>query len=158
MSDAGIRVVFDCNTFAQALINPKGPAAGCVQRARDGTLALFVSPFVLAELRALHEKIPAKYGVTASDTDDLCRHILSFASLAADVPAVYIHPIDPDDSHYINLALHVGAQILVTRDRHLLNLMDVSRKEAQEFKARYPTIQVIDPVALLRELGGLQTP
>ena len=69
-----------------------------------------------------------------------------------------IHPIDPDDSHYVNLALHAEAGVIVSRDKHLLNLMDAARKEAQEFMAQFPAIRVIDPVELLQELEGPHVP
>ena len=49
--NAVIRVIFDCNTFLQGLAAPDGPAGQCVQFAMNGKVQLFVSPFVLSELR-----------------------------------------------------------------------------------------------------------
>ena len=34
----------------------KGPAGRCVQNARDGKVILFVSPYVLGEIREIHLK------------------------------------------------------------------------------------------------------
>jgi predicted nucleic acid-binding protein len=113
---------------------------------------LFVSPFVLAEIRELYEKLPAKYGITAADTDDLARNVVSFATTIFDIPEVYRHPIDPDDSLYVNLALCASARLIVSRDRHLLNLMDQSRREGQDFRGHFPAMRILDPVELLREL------
>jgi predicted nucleic acid-binding protein len=53
MAEAPQKVVFDCPVFAQALINAKGPGAACVTHARDGHLTLFVSDYVLQEIREL---------------------------------------------------------------------------------------------------------
>jgi putative PIN family toxin of toxin-antitoxin system len=45
------RVVFDCNVFAQALANPDGPAGRCVTMALEGRIELFISEFILDEIR-----------------------------------------------------------------------------------------------------------
>ena len=47
----GTRVVYDCNTFLQALASPQGPAGRCMQFAIDRKVNLFISPVVIAELR-----------------------------------------------------------------------------------------------------------
>jgi putative PIN family toxin of toxin-antitoxin system len=153
MNGAPPNVVYDCNVFVQALINLNGPAGRCVQMAKDGEVLLFVSPFVLAEIREIHLKAPPKYGLTAGQTDELARAVALFATILTDVPDVYQHPYDPDDSAYVNLALKAEARLIVSRDRHLLMLSDASRKEGQEFQARFPGIRVLDPVKFLRELA-----
>ena len=150
------RVVYDCNIFVQALINLHGPAGRCVQKARDGEVLLFVSPFVLAEIREIHLKLPPKYGVTERQTDELAGTVTHFATLITDVPDLYRHPHDPDDSAYVNLALKADARLIVSRDRHLLMLLDARRKEGREFQARFPALRIIDPVELLRELEQTQ--
>lgn len=152
MTAATPKVVFDCNIFVQALINLNGPAGRCVAKARDGEVALFVSPFVLAEIREIHFKLPAKYGVTAAQTEELARAVAMFAIILTDVPEVFHHPYDPDDSAYVNLALKADARLIVSRDRHLLMLADPARKEGQEFQTQFPFLRIIDPVQLLREL------
>jgi putative PIN family toxin of toxin-antitoxin system len=152
MNERPPRVVYDCNIYVQALINVNGPAGRCVEEARQGAVLLFVSPFVLAEVREIHEKLPAKYGVTAEQTEELARSVASFGTIVADVPDVYSHPFDPDDSYYVNLAAKTDSQLIVSRDRHLLNLMDSSRPEGRDFQLRFPALSIIDPVELLREL------
>lgn len=117
MTAAPPKVVFDCNIFVQALINLNGPAARCVQKARNREVLLFASPFVLAEVREIHLKTPPKYGITAEQPEELATSIPSFASLVTDVPEVYQHPHDPDDSAYVNLALKVDARLIVSRDQ-----------------------------------------
>jgi len=113
---------------------------------------LIASPYVLAEVREIHLKTPAKYGITAQQTDELALSIVSFATIVTDVPSVYRHPYDPDDSHYVDLAVKEDARVIVSRDRHLLMLADMTRKEGQDFKARFPMIRILDPVQLLGEL------
>lgn len=107
---------------------------------------------MLAEVREIHFKTPKKYGIIAEQTDELARAIASFADIVTDVPEVYQHPYDPDDSHYVDLALKADARLIVSRDRHLLMLADSARKEGQEFQARFPALRILDPVQLLQEL------
>ena len=152
MTTAPPNVVYDCNIFVQALINLNGPAGRCVQKAQDGEVRLFVSPFVLAEIREIHLKTPPKYGVTAEQTDELARAAAMFSTIVTDVPELYRHPYDPDDSAYVNLALVADARLIVSRDRHLLMLSDLTRTEGREFQAQFPNLRILDPVALLREL------
>ena len=152
MSATPPKVVYDCNIFVQALINLHGPAGRCLQFAKDGRVMLFTSPYVLAEIREIHWKTPAKYGITAEQTDELARNLASFATLFTDVPEIYHHPYDPDDSHYVNLALKAEARLIISRDRHLLMLADPARKEGQDFQARFSAIRILDPVQLLGEL------
>lgn len=146
------KVVFDCNIFVQALINLNGPAGRCVEEARNRQVLLFVSPYILAEVREIYLKTPPKYGITAEQTEELAASIPSFASLVTDVPELYRHPHDPDDSAYVNLALKVDARLIVSRDRHLLMLADANRAEGKDFQNRFPGFRIIDPVELLREL------
>ena len=107
---------------------------------------------MLAEVREIHFKTPAKYGITAEQTDELARSVASFAIIVADVPDVYRHPYDADDSHYVNLAVKADARLIVSRDRHLLMLADATRPEGRDFQARFPALRILDPVELLREV------
>jgi putative PIN family toxin of toxin-antitoxin system len=152
VSDGPLRVVYDCNIFVQALISLNGPAGRCVQKAKDREVTLFVSPFVLAEIREIHLKTPARYGITQEQTDELARAVALFSTIVTDIRETYVHPYDPDDSAYVNLALKADARLIVSRDRHLLMLSDAGRKEGQEFQSRFPLLRIIDPVELLREL------
>ena len=58
------KVVFDCMVFAQALINPVGPAGACVEMARARRIQLILSSYVLQEVRELPAKLPRRLGVT----------------------------------------------------------------------------------------------
>ena len=55
-----------------------------------------------------------------------------FGAYVGDIPSVYIHPHDPDDSHYVDLAIATNSTLIVSRDRHLLNLMDDIRIDGRE--------------------------
>ncbi len=118
------RVVFDCVIFAQALINPKGPAGHCVKAAESGDCMVHVSPFVLEEIRELPGKLPLRHRITPERVETLIKQVREYAVVVTDVPERYMHPTDPKDSAYVNLALATGSSLVVSRDRHLLSLMD----------------------------------
>jgi len=52
----------------------------------------------------------------------------------------------------VNLALEAGASYLVTWDADLLDLMDIHRPEGKAFRAKFPDLVILDPVAFLRVL------
>jgi putative PIN family toxin of toxin-antitoxin system len=145
----GPTVVFDCVVFAQAVINDAGPAAACLQLARARVIRLTWSDYVLAEIRELPAKLPARMFVTNDRIEAFIQDVSTFATLVNNVGSAYRHPIDPDDSHYINLAIAAGATLITSRDRHLLDLMDPSKPHAAEFRRLFPDLAIVTPQELL---------
>jgi putative PIN family toxin of toxin-antitoxin system len=152
MSTAPQRVVFDCVIFAQALISDSGPAAECLELARSGAIRLVLSDYVITEIRELPAKLPARLMVTTERVDAFLNDVAPLAEIISDVPEIYQHPIDPDDSHYVNLALAAGATLITSRDRHLLALMDQSQPLGRAFRQQFPQINIIRPEELLSRL------
>jgi putative PIN family toxin of toxin-antitoxin system len=148
------RVVFDCNTFLQALAAPEGPAGECVQFAIDGKVSLFVSPYVVGELREVtgRPKVVAKLGLVADRVEEFYEIIEITATILVDIPELFTYSRDPDDAHYVNLALAADAELIVSRDNDLLDLMDPTKPEAAEFQSRYPLLRILSPVGFLREV------
>ena len=56
MPDDKARVVFDCNVYVQALVNPNGPAANCLELARRCKVESFISQQTLAELKEVLQR------------------------------------------------------------------------------------------------------
>ena len=153
---AGVPVVFDCNVFLQALAAPRGPAGRCVELAFRGKVNLFVSPSVVAELRDVTSRptVIAKLRLTADRVEEFFEAIEIAATVLAGFAEAFNYERDPDDAHYINLALAADARLIVSRDRDLLDLMDSTKPEAADFQTRYPTLRILDPVAFLREVDA----
>jgi len=146
MNEAIPRVVFDCNIFAQAVITPFGNASRCVEFVLDGKLSLYWSEYVLVEIRRIPEKqTPKRLGVTLQQVDVLISKLMPLAHLVEHPPSVYHHPIDPKDSHYVDLAVATDAKLIVSRDKHLLNLMNPSKPETAAFKVRFPQLLILQP-------------
>lgn len=154
MTDAPRNCVFDCNVLFQAMISAAGPAAACVANARRGRVTLFISQYVVDELVDLsgRPKLQAQFGISIEQSAVFIQDLRSFAIFVDDVPSVYAHPLDPDDSHYVNLAVTTKSELIVSRDRHLRNLMDAQRPEGAAFLARFPGIRVLNQEELLADL------
>ena len=68
------------------------------------------------------------------------------------MPRRFIYQRDEDDEPYINLAIEVGAQFLVSRDKDLLDLMTSYADDCKEFRQRFRTLKIIEPLDLLRSI------
>jgi putative PIN family toxin of toxin-antitoxin system len=158
MSDAAMRTVLDCMVYAQALINPRGPAGECLARGAKGEFVLVVSEYVLSEIRELPAKLPAKFAITDHKITALLDELIPVALLVSNVPHIFDHPIDPDDSAYVDLAVAAGAKLIVSRDRHLLGLKDPMKPWSEEFRRRFPDLNVLTVEELLAQLREAQGP
>ena len=146
------RIVFDCNIFLQFLLNPNGPAGRCLQLALSGQIELLLSEPVLVELRELPEKaVAVKHAI---DDQVIGRFILSLLQQAVyldEVPEQFVHPIDPDDSCHVNLALTGKALLIVSRDKHLLGLNNPSKPWSTDFRSRFPHLRILTAEEFLKE-------
>lgn len=141
------RVVFDCNVFFQALTSPFGPAARLLELASSRDILLFVSAYALDEIRDVTSRphIIAKYRLETTIVAGFIADISSFATCVDSVPHVFDFGRDPDDAHYVDLALAVDAKLIVSRDRDLLSLRDDKIPEGREFMQRYPQLSILTP-------------
>ena len=147
-------VVFDCNLFLQAAISPRGPAFACLSLVERGSLRLIISPEVLSEARDVlnRPELTRKFVTLAPErVARLLADIEGQAVLVRDVPRTVELPHDPKDEPSINLALAAGARYLVSRDHHLLDLM-----QDEQFRQSHPGLAILTPVAFLREIAALQ--
>jgi uncharacterized protein len=154
MSSTPTSVVFDCMIYAQAMISRTGPSAACFDHVRSGNLKLFWSDYVLLEIRELPFKLPARLKLTQERVEAFIADVAPFAEHLTKVVEHYENPFDRDDSHYVNLAIAAGANLITSRDGDLLRLMEEKRPEAQELRRRFPQLRILAPeqvLALLRQ-------
>lgn len=147
-------VVFDCNIYVQSMLNSRGPAAQCFLAFRRSELRLIVSPVVIAEINALpsHPDLRRFPSISRARVDELIATILAGAILIPDALNRFELPRDPDDAHYVNLALAAGATLIVSRDNDLLDLMNPNRPDGRDFLARFAQLRILRPDELLIEL------
>ncbi len=148
------RVVFDCGVFFQSLIAPRGPAGLCLSAASDGKLQLFVSNYVLAELRDVcsRPQLAGRFKLTPERIAKFIGHIKEAAIELDNVPHVFDYPRDPDDEHYVDLAVVAQARLIVSRDNDLLALENPKSKTGRTFHERFPELSILTPDQMLKRL------
>lgn len=148
------RVVFDCNVYFQAFISDTGPAGQLLRAVSERKLSLFLSEFILDELRNVLTRphLVAKFRFTGERVATYLGLLAELTTMVADVPHVFDFPRDPNDEHYVDLALAVQAHLIVSRDKDLLALNDSSSGEATAFRIRFPKLLVLTPPELLMRL------
>lgn len=149
------RVVFDCNVFLLAAARQKSVAASCFNLAEKGLVRLFISKEVLLEIEDVLNR-PDVRALFPDLSDEIAgafvKRLRAFAEFSSDVPRRFIYQRDDDDEPYINLAIEVGAQFLVSRDKDLLDLMTSYAADCKEFRQRFRTLKVIEPLDLLSSI------
>ena len=149
------KVVFDCNVFLQALVNPNGPAGRCKKLVDRGEVELFVSEEVLAEVSEVLSRPRTRKlapGLTIEVIEAFIADVRLKSICLRNVPEEYHLERDPKDERYINLAIVSGAKFIVSRDNDLLDLMNPNSKTAGEFQRRFPMLKIINPTNLLAEV------
>lgn len=149
------RVVFDCMVFIQAAANRTGPAGACLDRADGGPVELCVSDETIQELEDVvnRRSVWRKFRtLTPSRVDEFLLRVQRIAVRIDPVPEVVALARDPKDAKYLNLAVAAGAELVVSRDNDLLDLMTSADAEATAFRTAHPDIRVLDPVEFLRTL------
>ena len=145
--------VFDCNVFLQAMLSTRGAAHMCWQSALAGRTKLFISPYLLAEIRALpeHKKLRKFSRFTAEGVIE--RFTEGSFSMSQNwfliPPQAFAYPRDPDDALYVDLALATNSLLIVSNDRDLLDLMKESNAEGKALRTRHPAFKVLTPPQFL---------
>lgn len=118
-----MRIVADTNTVVSALLW-FGPPRRIFDVARAGTVELCTSADLLYELdEVLHRDKFAQRLVRAQvSSHELVLGYTALATLIEPAPIVAVVLADPDDDAVLACAIGANAEIIVTGDRHLLEL------------------------------------
>jgi len=120
-----LKVVLDTNLFVSSLLFKEGLPAQALDAWRDRRYLLVSSPAIISELQATlsYPRIRRKYAITDQDVAGLCALLESDALLVSgDAPVSGAVPEDPADERVLACALDAGADLIVSGDRHLLDL------------------------------------
>ena len=123
-----MRVVADTNTVVSGLLW-RGPPHQVLDVARAGTLQLYTTAILLAELDEVLQRPKfaqrlALAGVTAHTL------VLGYAALARLIEPAVIVPVveeDPDDDAVLACAVAAQAEAIVSGDSHLLDLKEYEK-------------------------------
>ena len=154
MSEAATRpgVVVDCMVFVQAAANKQSSAARILDLLDEGKITLYVSKLILAETRYVLNRsdVRARLRKLADvAVEALFERLEQNATLIKQVPKRFVYPRDPKDEPYINLAVEMQADYLVSRDNDLLDLMKWEQEEGREFQKRFRFLKIVTPESFL---------
>lgn len=118
-----MNIVADTNTVVSGLLW-HGTPRQVLNLARDGSITMFTSAVLLAELADVlaREKFFRRLQKAVVASQDL---VLGYAALAHVVEPVEIQPVirdDPDDNAVLACAFTCHADFIVSGDKHLLHL------------------------------------
>ncbi len=136
-----MRVGADTNTVVSALLWG-GPPAAVLAAARERRITLCTSAALLAELEEVLAR--AKFAVRIREVGGSVPQLLAgYRALVTLVRPVAIEPTtrDPDDDQVLACAPGAGAELIVTRDRDLLDLgsfREIRLLPAHPALARFP--------------------
>ena len=120
-----LKVVLDTNVFISGLLTKSGRPAMVIDAWRAGQYLLVTSGPIISEIRRVLDapKIRKKYGIDRKQIEKL---ILLLENDAVVVPGLSpvsgVIPEDPTDEMFLAAALDAKADIIVSGDRHLLDL------------------------------------
>ncbi len=132
---------------------PNSIAARCLEAVRNGKAKLFVSKDTLAEVRdvILRPNILARLpDADAAQIEAFVEEITNISTLIRPVPETFKFQRDPKDEIIINLAIVSEAEYIVSRDKDLLDLMNGFTDDCKEFRQRFRTLKVVEPLEFLQ--------
>ena len=147
------RIVFDCNIFWQMFLSKKGVGAKCKILLDEGKIILFVSPEILAEVKDVLTRPETQNRfsqATDENVDAFLKDIFYKSILLKSVPQKFSYVRDPKDECYINLAIEIEADYIVSRDRDLLDLMTGIDIESKEFRQKSKPLKIVEPIEFIK--------
>ena len=114
-----MRAVFDTNVLISAFVFPGGAPESAYRAALSGRATLVTSPPLLAELaRALADKFGWEEAMVETAVGQVAR--IGTVVRPRDTLSVIEH--DPDDDRVLEAAREGSADVIMSGDRHLLEL------------------------------------
>lgn len=131
------KAVVDTNIFISAFVYPSGTIREIIQLAMKRKIEIFVSGAILHEYsRVLQEK----FNWTQEEIRINLAVISGFTRLCNPDIKLDVVAADDDDNKIIECAVCAGAEVIVSGDKHLLELQ------------KYKNIRIIKPADFLRSI------
>lgn len=112
------KVVFDTNIFISAFITPGGRGETAYQKAVDGNIKLYSSVPILTELA---RKLQDKFKWDSDRVKAAVRHVAAVATVLKPARRISV-VVDEPDNRILECAVAGDVDMIVTGDRHLLDL------------------------------------
>ncbi|POZ49793.1 putative toxin-antitoxin system toxin component, PIN family [Methylovulum psychrotolerans] len=134
-----LHVVLDTNVLVSAFNKPEGKLAPLWLLARERTYQLLISPAIITETARI---LRNRFHWPEPLLQERIRVLAGVSILVVPRTVPDAVPDDPDDNHIIACAVEGRADLIVSGDRHLLNLVE------------YEGIPVIRPTDFLRTVNA----
>ncbi len=128
----GAKVVLDTNVFVSAL-GWEGASHEIFNDCIGGDLELFLSVEIFDELKRVLNYPEFKF--SQAEIDEFLDQILEVASLVETEIRVDIIKDDPSDNKFLECAITMGADYIISRDPHILKI-----KEFEGIKIKSPEV------------------
>lgn len=115
-----LKVVFDTNVYISAFISPGSKAEEAYLLAVDGKVELYTSVAILTETA---KKLRGKFLWDDNKITSALKHISKIATVLKPVKSLNILS-DAPDNRVLECAKEAGADLIVTGDKHLLDLKE----------------------------------
>lgn len=138
--------------FLQALISPKSIAFKLFEYLEAAVFDLFISPEILSEItNVLNRDYIRKSNpqITDESVETLLADVLKKTVLVKNIPQNFHYSRDPKDEKYLDLAIEIKADFIVSRDKDLLDLMIDISVEAKEFRQKSRPLKIVEPIDFL---------
>ncbi len=155
MANEKARVVFDCNIFLQAFLSTKGAASKCLKLIDDEMVASYISRDIFNEVKDVlsRTEFQVKFPhATSGNLTIFLEYIREKFLFVALVSGHFELARDKKDEPYLNLAVEVKADFIVTWDRDLLNLMTEISVNGKEFKQKSRPLKIVEPMEFLEKM------
>ncbi len=147
------RAVFDCMIYVQGAARTRNPANACFELVESGAVELYLSQEILAEIEDVltRAKLRKRFSTL---TDEMVEAFLidikSKSEILENVSRAFQYLRDPKDEKYINLAVEVEADYIVSRDNVLLDLMTGYDHSSKEFRQKFKKLKIVTPTDFLK--------
>lgn len=132
----GTKIVLDTNVFVSA-IGWKGASREIFKDCIEGNLELFISTEIFDEIKRVLNY--PKFKFSQDEIDEFLDQILEAGNLVETKVKVEIIKDDPSDNKFLECALTVDADYIISRDPHILRI--------KEFEG----IKIISPEDYMKE-------
>ena len=141
-----LRVVLDANVVVSGWLQALGPSARVLDAANAGRIQIVVSPAILDEYRRSlgYAKVRRRLRVPPAVVGAWLDALSLLAEVVPGERTVAVVGADSDDDKYIAAALEGGAALVVSGDRHLL---DLGEHEGVRVRSPRSFLEVLDSAA-----------
>lgn len=112
------KIVADTNIYISALLT-NGLPSRFIILAKQKEIELYISNFILEEIKGVLKK---KFNSSSIDIAKVVKKINSFTTIVKPNVVINIIKDDPLDNHILECAVTAKAHVVVSGDRHLLNI------------------------------------